>query len=113
MLSKKPATILIIEEDLPVRELLTELLQHEGYGVTAVSSGQEALSLLACAHQLRLIFLDHMMSTISGSQILALSQIPVVITSSVAVPLKLVGAKSFLKKPYEIESVLKVVHQYC
>jgi CheY-like chemotaxis protein len=39
-------TLLIIEDEGPIRELLVEMLGDEGYLVQSVSNGQEALAAL-------------------------------------------------------------------
>ncbi|MFQ5893245.1 MAG: GGDEF domain-containing protein [Nitrospinota bacterium] len=42
----EPATILVVEANPAIRSDIERLLQHEGYGVTTVDAGQEALELL-------------------------------------------------------------------
>jgi len=37
--------ILVIDDELDARELLTRMLEKEGFNVVAVSSGEEALEL--------------------------------------------------------------------
>lgn len=41
------ASILIVEDDAPLRALLQERLTAEGYGVEVVATGEEALQVLA------------------------------------------------------------------
>jgi CheY-like chemotaxis protein len=42
--------ILIIEDDTPIRDSIKELLEDEGYRVSAASNGQEALDMLRASN---------------------------------------------------------------
>jgi hypothetical protein len=57
--SSRMMTLLIIEDEGPIRELLVEVLEDEGYLVQSVSNGQEALAALRILSKLpKLIVLD-------------------------------------------------------
>jgi CheY-like chemotaxis protein len=53
------------ENQLAVRKLV---LEKEGFSVLTASSGQEALSLLAC-HQIDLVLSDHLMPGLTGTEL--------------------------------------------
>lgn len=113
-------TILIVEDDLEIRVVLKEVLQNEGYNVLTAGNGFDALEILAQAQYPALIFLDIMMPIMDGHQFLkilkqnvALSPIPVVVTSAHANLKEVVGADSFIRKPLDLFAVLRVAREYC
>jgi len=53
------------ENQLAVRKLV---LEKEGFSVLTASSGQQALSLLAC-HQIDLVLSDHLMPGLTGTEL--------------------------------------------
>ncbi|MBO6279448.1 MAG: response regulator, partial [Pseudomonas sp.] len=67
-MSNTAATLLIVDDDVHVRELLEALLQEQGYHTLTASSGEQALSLVA-QQQPDLILLDAMMPGTDGYQV--------------------------------------------
>ncbi len=65
---KKPATILIVDDQRSVRELLKALLLQEGYHLISVSNGEEALARMDDI-QPDTILLDVMMPGIDGFEV--------------------------------------------
>jgi DNA-binding response OmpR family regulator len=63
------AKILVVDDEKLTRESLKEILQHEGYDVAAVGSGQEALDYLA-AEEVDLMLLDILMPEIDGVEVM-------------------------------------------
>ena len=61
--------ILIIDDDIPVGNMLEEVLGREGYKVLRAYSGTEALLLLS-AGQPDLVLLDYNMPVCDGAQVL-------------------------------------------
>ena len=61
---RKP--ILIVDDSEDTREFFTAALEAEGFSVVAISSGQEALDLLADRSDFSLILLDISMPVLSG-----------------------------------------------
>ncbi|QLB40764.1 MULTISPECIES: response regulator [Mannheimia] len=61
--------ILLIDDDIELTELLTELLVLEGFQVTVAHNGQEGLNELE-ANQYDLILLDVMMPVLNGTETL-------------------------------------------
>jgi CheY-like chemotaxis protein len=117
-------TVLIVEDDYDIRQVLTEILEEEGYAVLGAANGLEALELLHKRADIpKLILLDLMMPVMSGWQFVAeqradsrLANIPIVVVSAdgnlqqKATSLK---ADGYLRKPIEIDAVLQVVERYC
>lgn len=63
----KYAHILVVEDDRDIREAVVEVLEEEGYGVSAAGDGAQALRVLDEAErQPDLILLDLMMPNMNG-----------------------------------------------
>ena len=77
--------ILLVDDDLELTELLAELLLLEGFNVTVVHNGQEALSLLK-TQSFDLMLLDIMMPVLNGTdtlkQLRKTSNMPVLMLSA-------------------------------
>ena len=81
-------TLLVVDDNLINRDLLTRQLVHEGYSVFTAASGKEALEKLRL-HDVDLVLLDVIMPEMDGIQVLeqmqrdpVLSEIPVVMISA-------------------------------
>ena len=119
----KVRRILIVEDDLDIRDVLTQVLEFEGYQVSAVGNGREALDYLKNSPRPGLILLDLMMPVMDGWQFRAqqqqdpeLNSIPVVILSAdgnVYQKAATIRAAGYLKKPVELETLLETVGRHC
>ena len=49
-------TILIVEDEAPIRLLITEILEDEGYRVASVRNGMEALAICGNRPNCRALF---------------------------------------------------------
>lgn len=104
-------TILIVDDDLYIGNMLEELLTREGYGVARAYSGTEAVLLL---RQMRpaLVLLDLMLPGLSGEDVLShIHGIPVIVLSakidvSDKVSLLLGGAADYITKPFDTRELL-------
>lgn len=103
-------SILIVEDDLEINNLITKYLQKEGYKTHSVYNGKDALnSFDACDYNL--VILDLMLPQIDGrdvlQQIRLKSTVPIIILSAKdremdkIVGLEL-GADDYLTKPFTI-----------
>ncbi|OFZ55759.1 MAG: hypothetical protein A2428_03685 [Bdellovibrionales bacterium RIFOXYC1_FULL_54_43] len=116
-------SILIVEDDTAIRETIQLLLESEGYNVVTATNGREAIEILHSQSQDHtcLVLLDLMMAVMSGWEFLelrktdvALAPIPVIVVSAVAdQKVKAAGATGFIKKPVDLDVLLKIVKQYC
>lgn len=113
-------SILVVEDDEDIRSALIELLESEGYEAHEASNGKEALDTLHEIPKPCLVLLDMMMPIMNGRQFLdevmkdsKLAPIPVLIVSAVADKTNTEGSVGFLKKPIDIDVILKLVSQYC
>ena len=118
--SKSRNTVLIIENDSEILDSLSQLLQYEGFKVTSSKNGRVALDILAKDLFPDLIILDLMMPVMNGWEFLTvknsdlkISSIPVIVTSAIDDPGKLGKSTTFVKKPIDFDSLLKIVRKYC
>lgn len=108
------ANILLIDDDLQVRELLTIMLKHDKHTVVAVENGEEALKIFK-ARKPDLVLTDILMPKKDGIEtILELLEfdenIPIVAMSGGRGAMlssefnldsaKIIGANAILKKPF-------------
>jgi two-component system chemotaxis response regulator CheY len=119
------ATILLVEDDRDLREIVTEILEGAGYKVLTATNGQEGLDCLRAlvGDMPNLVLLDLSMPVKDGFDFLserqneaALERVPVVAMSADnAIADKLEGfvTHGYLKKPVEIEALLETCARYC
>lgn len=100
--------LLIVDDDQDIREMLSDYLEAEGYSVTSVATGEEALERLA-SRRYRLVILDIMLPGMSGLDVLrkmqSFSTAPVLMLTARGeaadrvLGLRL-GADDYLPKPF-------------
>lgn len=104
-------TILVIDDDIHIGNLLEEALSGKGYSVIRAYSGTEAQLVLSKAKP-DLILLDLMLPGLSGEELLPkICDIPVIVVSAKAevsdkVGLLLNGAADYITKPFELPELL-------
>jgi len=115
-------TILVVEDDLALRSLLTELLRMNGYTVMIAVDGEQAMELYS-AHKATIgaVIADLGLPRMSGEDLLKkiIEQnlgARVIIASGYMEPsqksrLYLAGAKAFIQKPYKGTSLLKALRE--
>jgi CheY-like chemotaxis protein len=115
------ATILLVEDNDDVREMMAVALELGGHKVMSASNGRAALELLSESQRPAVIVLDLMMPVMNGwelSRVLSadprLADIPVVVVSAVSSEIahRLAG-REVVRKPVDIEQLLDVVNQQC
>jgi CheY-like chemotaxis protein len=115
--------VLIVDDDLAIREALGDVLRDEGYEVLIAADGQDALDKLRQSGEAPcIILLDLMMPIMTGSQFYAeqqrdpsLRDIPVVVISAdgnLRQKAQPFGGR-YLAKPVKVDAVLNVVEQNC
>ncbi|HEY0683839.1 MAG TPA: response regulator [Steroidobacter sp.] len=113
-------TVLVVDDEFGVAEVLQSILEDEGYRVATAINGKQALARLG-EFKPDLIMLDYMMPIMDGTQTLtairkdgAFADIPVIMMSSleeVAVRETCTEYNAFLRKPFRAMAVLKTVAQ--
>ncbi len=107
-------TILIVEDDSNIRELLSLYLEQEGYHIETAQDGAEGLRAYKRVHP-DLILLDLMMPVMDGTQMIrelrTFSKTPVVVLTAKGevydkVALLELGADDYITKPFEMREVI-------
>lgn len=117
-------TVLVVEDDLDIRQALTDILEEHGFGVMGARDGAEALGLLASTSDLPcLILLDLMMPVMDGATFREaqrgdprLASIPVVVLSAHRDLERHAGsldAVSILQKPPSVRELVNVLRTHC
>jgi CheY-like chemotaxis protein len=108
--------LLVVEDEIPIREVLCSILEDEGYRVVGVGDGQAALDALA-ADRFDLILSDTMMPRLDGvglARSLAsdptFREIPLILMSALkSSPAHEVPHAAFLPKPFDLYELLDTV----
>lgn len=104
-------TILVVDDDPTIGDLIQEVLEGAGYEVQRAYSGTEALLVLE-RRRPDLVLLDLMLPGLSGEALLPrLEGLPVIVVSAKAavgdkVSLLLGGAADYLTKPFDTQELL-------
>lgn len=104
-------TILVVDDDIQIGNMLEEALGKNGYAVLRAYSGTEALLLLQ-SRRPDLVLLDLMLPGLSGEEVLPkIKGIPVIVCSAKSqvsdrVSLLLGGAADYITKPFALEELL-------
>lgn len=111
-------SILVVEDDPDIRELLSELLEEEGYEVKVAADGREALDELDHWSP-SVMLLDLMMPRVSGFELLerlSNKELPhppgsiiVLSASGVAADEVLRHPVRLLRKPFKVDQLLSEV----
>ena len=114
-------TILVVDDEIGIRELLSEILSDEGYRVVLAENAEQAR---ICRNQSRpdLVLLDIWMPDTDGITLLkdwansGLLTMPVVMMSGhgtidTAVEATRIGAVDYLEKPIPLQKLLSTVKQ--
>ena len=115
-----PPRILVVDDDLAVRELLAEYLATRGYEVVAVSDGLEAMRIIEDG-EISLVLTDLRIPHPDGLALLQASRemfphLPFLMITgygtveSAVYALKL-GANDYLLKPFKLRAVLRSIEQ--
>jgi DNA-binding NtrC family response regulator len=116
-----PAHILVVDDEPDIRELVSEILQDEGYRVTVAENGEAARAAFARGAP-DLVLLDIWMPDVDGITLLKEwsagtgTACPVVIMSGhgtveTAVEATRLGAYDFVQKPISLAKLLSIVSQ--
>lgn len=113
-----PPTVLIVENDAPVRFLLRVLLEREGYAVTEAINGHEAIAHLA-ARPFDVILTDLMMPELSGYDVLdflgGARRSNVIVVTAVPRPEARVtshpAVRRVIRKPFDISELTDTVRE--
>jgi CheY-like chemotaxis protein len=115
-------TVLIVEDDPDIREVLEEMIDAGGHAVVTATNGAEGLAALAQVDPPALVLLDLMMPVMSGfafleelarrkdragDKVLLISA-----NETVERAAQLPGVVGYVKKPFDLDEVLALVEKY-
>ena len=114
-------TVLIVDDDPAIRELLKDLLGTEGYDVLEASNGVQAIDQVQ-RHRPTAVLMDLMMPIMSGAEATtrlksdpATAAIPVLAMSAgrnlTAAGLD-IPADDFIPKPFDLTALIDTIAQY-
>ncbi len=116
-------TVLVVDDDVDIREAICLILEHSGYKAVAASNGEEALRHLRADRGIDLILLDMMMPIMDGwgfrnsqPEGPAFVNIPVVVLTGdgrASAKAEAIGAAGYLRKPVDLDDLLTVVARHC
>ena len=117
----KDITILVVDDDEEIAELVEIYLTNDGYHVIKAYDGQECLKTLEENKQIKLIILDIMMPNIDGLEVCRkirkTSNIPIIMLSAKAADMDKIigfgtGADDYMTKPFNpLELMARVKSQ--
>lgn len=109
-------SVLVVDDDIDIRETLREVIEAEGFGAVTAEDGHAALSLLRAGLRPSLVVLDLMMPSLNGWDVLhairrdpALADLPVAVISAAGGRTPPPGATHFLRKPIDLDALLDLV----
>lgn len=105
-------SILVVDDDEAIRQVIAEVLREEGYDVVCAENGAQALVELGKPDRPDLVLLDLMMPVMSGWEVLEhleardkLAEVPIVVVSAMTAP----GVCEHLAKPIDLDDLLSTV----
>jgi two-component system response regulator MprA len=111
-------TILVVDDEPVIREVVAMLLEDEGYSVVTADDGQAALDVFQ-REPPALVLMDVMMPRMDGPAAFRAMRehahghghgLPVILMSAMAEPADLdPGITAFLRKPLDLEQLLALV----
>lgn len=116
--------VLVVDDDVAIRDMLAMTLEDEGYQVTSASNGLEALNRLRAQPDAAcLILLDLNMPIMTGWEFRSLQQqdpalaaIPVVVVSAdraVQHNTRTLDVVDYLTKPIDFDQLITIVDRFC
>lgn len=107
-------TVLVVDDEVDIRESLVEALRDEGYTVAEAANGREAMRLLPTLARPCIVILDIIMPLMSGRDVYAqmqadpaLARIPVLFSTSD--PSRAPEGVLIMKKPIHLGRLLTTV----
>ena len=114
-------TVLVIDDERNMRWVLERALQKAGYDVLTAERGELGLQLFA-RHRVDLVLLDLKMPGMDGLAVLRelrqrSTSVPILLltayaTVPTAVEALQLGASDYLRKPFDLESILSQINRF-
>ncbi|WP_102398813.1 response regulator transcription factor [Haloimpatiens massiliensis] len=107
-------SILVVEDDVDINNLLCKILTKEGYKVTGAYSGSEGRMCLE-KYDFQMVLLDLMLPGVSGEELISyirrVKTMPIIVISAklqqdTKIEVLKLGADDFVSKPFDINEVV-------
>lgn len=113
-MSPGPATILIVDDEPEIVNLLTEVLEMDGYNVVGTSRPEQALALIESTPSLKLILSDITMPNMNGVELIrrmcvSRPELRTVFMTGEAGEIMFRKADPVLYKPFNIATLREIV----
>jgi CheY-like chemotaxis protein len=113
------ATVLVVEDEFAIADLLEMVLTDEGYRVLTAANGRQGLERLAEGPRPDLVISDYMMPVLDGAELLramreseAQRDIPCIVMSSMPeanVRERIGDYAAFVRKPFDLGAMVQLV----
>lgn len=118
--SEERKTILVVDDEHPIREMLKSILEIEGYLVFTAKDGEEGIQILQNRPLPSLILLDMVMPRMNGPEFLSQLQksphtatLPVVLVSASGEAAGPVDGRPQVQKPFHLDTLLSTIKRHC
>jgi CheY-like chemotaxis protein len=112
-------TVLVVEDEQELREMMRDALELNGYAVVTAEHGRDALAKLPAIANLCLVILDLVMPVMDGWELVpelrgqsAGMSVPIVVYTSGAGQAP-TGVTRVVQKPLAFDRLLSIVREYC
>jgi CheY-like chemotaxis protein len=111
-------TVLVVEDEALIRELVAEELELAGYSIVIASDADQAIAILEARPDIHLVFTDiNMPGSMDGLKLAAAIRdrwppVHIIITSGKIRPLEIPANALFIPKPYVCENVVAVMRTF-
>ena len=112
------ATVLVVEDELLIRELVGEELEQSGYTVVMARTADDAIAVLEARQDIHLVFTDiDMPGSMDGLKLAAAVRdrwppVHIIITTGKPRPLEIPANAIFIPKPYLTSSVVAAIQTF-
>jgi CheY-like chemotaxis protein len=112
-------SVLVVEDELAIAELVEIALSYHGFAVEVAHDGNDALHRLA-HHKPDLVLSDVMMPLVGGVELARrihaspeLAAVPVILMSAAHEPPRVAGDsyRGFLRKPFDVETLVDAIER--
>ena len=111
-------TVLVVEDEVLIREFIKEELEVEGYTVVEAEHADAAIAVLEARADIQLVFTDiDMPGSMDGIKLAAFVRdrwppVHIIVTTGKPRPLTIPGNALFIPKPYRSETVIAAIRTF-
>jgi CheY-like chemotaxis protein len=112
------ATVLVVEDEILIRELVSEELEEAGFTVITAKDADHAINILEARQDIHLVFTDiDMPGSMDGLRLAAAVRdrwppVHVIITTGKVRPLEIPANALFIPKPYVGQAVVAAMRTF-